>query len=228
MSSSHYNAMSWGHESILNFFEKERSTTSHIYPSEWFFLKQKMADNLSFLDIGCAKGGMANVLAENLQAFDYTGVDINADMIAAAKKRYPRQTFYQITEDDYTQLQGERFDIVLCLGILHLHESWRNTITEAWRHTKRYLILDLRETHQRSIEDKNASYFIMDFDNPAQPSTNVTLPYNIINNAEVLQTLHEICPDASRIAHYGYTQKLSALTVSPLKNVMTTVYCIEK
>jgi SAM-dependent methyltransferase len=228
MSSSHYNAMSWGHESILNFFEKERLTTSQIYPSEWFFLKQKMANNMSFLDIGCAKGGMANVLAENLQAFNYVGVDINPEMITSAQRRYPQHTFHQIEENDYSKLENESFDLVLCLGILHLHENWRNTIAEAWRHTKHYLILDLRETHKTSIENKNESYFIMDFDNPAQPSTDVTLPYNIINNTEVLQTLYDICPDATRIAHYGYTQKLSALTVSPLKSVMTTVYCIEK
>jgi ubiquinone/menaquinone biosynthesis C-methylase UbiE len=187
-----------------------------------------MANGMSFLDIGCAKGGMANVLAENLQIFNYVGVDINNDMIKAAKKRYPQHQFHQITENDYSPLQAERYDLVLCLGILHLHETWRNTIAEAWRHTKKYLILDLRETHHSSIENKSESYFIMDFDNPERPSTNVTLPYNIINNAEVLHTLHTICSDASRIAHYGYTQKLSALTVSPLKNVMTTVYCIER
>jgi cyclopropane fatty-acyl-phospholipid synthase-like methyltransferase len=60
---SEYNASAWGHESILNFFDKKRLTTQHIYPSEWFFLKDKIADDMSLLDIGCAKGGMANVLA---------------------------------------------------------------------------------------------------------------------------------------------------------------------
>jgi SAM-dependent methyltransferase len=223
-----YNSQAWGHESILNFFEKKRLTTSEIYPSEWFFLKDKIKDNISMLDIGCAKGGMANVLAENLNVFDYIGVDINPQMIAAAKARHPRHTFHQIKEEDYSILKNQQFDLVLCLGILHLHETWRNTIKEAWRHTKNCLILDLRETHLPSIENKSIAYFKMDFENVDNPTTDFILPYNIINSGESLTIINEICHDASRIAHYGYTQALSGLTVSPIKTVMANVYCIER
>lgn len=223
-----YNSQAWGHESILNFFDKKRLTTSQIYPSEWFFLKDKIKDNISMLDIGCAKGGMANVLAEHLNVFDYVGVDINPQMIAAAKVRHPRHTFYQIEEEDYSILKGIQFDLVLCLGILHLHESWRNTIREAWRHTRSSLILDLRESYLPSIEDKNIAYFKMDFDNADLPTTEYILPYNIINSSDALQSITEICDGAKRIAHYGYTQKLSELTVSPIKSVMANVYCIER
>ncbi|MES2218874.1 MAG: class I SAM-dependent methyltransferase [Pseudomonadota bacterium] len=225
---SEYNANAWGHESILNFFDKKRLTTQHIYPSEWFFLKDKIKDDISLLDIGCAKGGMANVLAENLANFNYVGVDINEQMIDAAKQRYPQHIFYQITEEDYSVLQGKQYDLVLCLGILHLHESWRNTIKEAWRHTRKCLILDLRETHLASIEDKKQAYFKMDFDNISNPTSNYILPYNIINTAEALRTIHEVCEDAAHIAHYGYTQALSGLAVSPIKKIMANVYCIER
>jgi ubiquinone/menaquinone biosynthesis C-methylase UbiE len=225
---SEYNASAWGHESILNFFDKKRLTTQHIYPSEWFFLKDKIADDMSLLDIGCAKGGMANVLAENLNKFNYVGVDINEQMIAAAKERYPQHVFYQITEQDYTVLAGNQYDLVLCLGILHLHEAWRQTIKEAWRHTRKCLILDLRETWLATIEDKKQSYFKMDFDNISDPTSNYILPYNIINSGEALLTIREICHDAQHIAHYGYTQNLSGLTVSPIKQVMANVYCIER
>jgi SAM-dependent methyltransferase len=225
---SQYNANAWGHESILNFFDKKRLTTQHIYPSEWFFLKDKIKDDITLLDIGCAKGGMANVLAENLQRFNYVGVDINEQMVAAAKERYPQHIFYQIAEEDYSILQGDQYDLVLCLGILHLHETWRNTIKEAWRHTRKCLILDLRETHLPTIEDKKQSYFKMDFDNVSNPTTDVVIPYNIINTGEALRVIHEICHDAQHIAHYGYTQALSGLTVSPLKKVMANVYCIER
>jgi 2-polyprenyl-3-methyl-5-hydroxy-6-metoxy-1,4-benzoquinol methylase len=223
-----YNATAWGHESILNFFDKKRLTTQHIYPSEWFFLKDKMQENISLLDIGCAKGGMANVLAENLKSFDYVGVDINEQMIAAAKQRYPQHVFYHITEQDYSLLKGQQYDLVLCLGILHLHEAWRNTIKEAWQHTKECLILDLRETHLPTIEDKSKAYFKMDFDNIHNPNSDYILPYNIINVAEALKTINEICVGARRIAHYGYTQDLSGLTVSPINKIMATVYCIER
>lgn len=222
------NATAWGHTSILNFFDKQRLTTDHIYPSEWFFLKDKMRNGMSVLDIGCAKGGMANVLAENLATFAYVGVDINAQMIASAQERYPEHQFHQITATDYSVLQARTFDLVVCLGILHLHETWRKTLEEAWRHTGGALILDLRETHLETIEDKEIAYFTMDFDNVKQPSTDFVLPYNIINTGVALQTIHTICADAKRISYYGYTQPLSGLTVSPIASVMATVYCIER
>jgi SAM-dependent methyltransferase len=223
-----YNASAWGHTSILNFFDRMRLTTSHIYPSEWFFLKDKLVENISVLDIGCAKGGMANVLAEHLKHFQYTGVDINAQMIATARERFPQHSFHQILEEDYSLLMDEKFDLVLCLGILHLHECWRSTIRLAWQHTKKSLILDLRETHLASIENKSEAYFKMDFDNTDNPDSDYILPYNIINTSEALAVINEICPDATRIAHYGYTQKLSKLTVSPIAAVMANVYCIER
>lgn len=223
-----YNARAWGHESILNFFDKNRSTTAAIYPSEWLFLRDKLVEGMSILDIGCAKGGMANVLSEHLKRFDYTGVDINQQMIDGAKKRFPTHQFYKIGEDNYSILGKAQYDLVLCLGILHLHETWRKTIAAAWSHTQGCLILDLRETHLNSIEDKKLAYFKMDFDDPDHPTSNFTLPYNIINTAEALKTIHDICGDAKKILHYGYTQSISKLAISPIQKVMANVYCIER
>lgn len=223
-----YNAMAWGHESILNYFDKNRQTTSDIYPSEWFFIREKLIEGMTVLDIGCAKGGMANVLSEHLQNFDYTGIDINQKMIDAAKKRYPNYHFYKINENDYSILGEARYDLVLCLGILHLHETWRHTISEAWSHTQGCLILDLRETYLSSIEDKKLAFFKMDFDNIENPTSDFTLPYNIINTAEALRTIHEICRDAKKILHYGYTHSVSKLAISPIQKVMANVYCIER
>jgi len=223
-----YNARAWGHKSILNYFDKKRLTTNDIYPSEWFFLKQKLHDGISVLDIGCAKGGMAHVLSEHIQSFSYVGVDINTHMIEAAQKRFPEHQFYNIHENDSSILGTTQYDLVLCLGLLHLHETWRDTINTAWIHTKGCLILDLRETHLATIENKKSSYFKMDFDNIFNPTSDYVLPYNIINTAEALHTINDICSDSTTILHYGYTQLVSELAVSPLKKVMANVYCIER
>lgn len=223
-----YNANAWGHESILSFFEKNRLTKNDIYPSEWFFLDKKIVNGINILDIGCAKGGMANILSECVQDFSYVGVDINAHMIESAKKKYPQHLFYQINEDDYSILGDTQYDLVICLGILHLHESWRHTIKVAWQHTQGSLILDLRETYHASIENKALAYFKMDFTNTNSITPNYFLPYNIINSTESLRTIHEICSDASKISYYGYTQAVSELAVSPIKKLMATVYCIER
>lgn len=225
---SQYNSEAWGHQSILNFFDHHRRTTKDIYPSEWFFIKDRLFEGMTILDIGCAKGGMANVISEHLRNFDYTGVDINQKMIDAAGKLYPQHRFYRILEEDYSVLGPSQYDLVLCLGILHLHEAWRKTIETAWAHTKKYLILDLRETYLPSIEDKTISYFKMDFDQIENPQSEYILPYNIINTGEALKTICEICKNAKNILHYGYTQNVSILAVGPIQKVMANVYCIER
>ena len=222
-------AHAWGHRSCLEFFETNRLTTKDIYPSEWFFLQKFFQEKISLLDIGCAKGGLANILSENLQEFYYIGIDINQQMILAAKTRYPQHHFYHIQEnDDYAILGEQLFDVVTCLGILHLHDAWKNTIRNAWQRTQRALILDLRETHGNTIEDKNLSYFSTNFDNPGEFHPAFTLPYHIINTSEALQIIQEICANAHQIYRYGYMHTISDLAVSPVSKIMTSVYCIEK
>lgn len=227
-----YNAKAWGHESILNFFDAHRLTTEHVYPSEWFFIQQKLRAGISVLDIGCAKGGFANILQEHLTSFSYVGVDINADMITAARQRHPKHQFHVIDNDNHHDdsdvLNSNRYDLVLCLGILHLHETWQRTLAYAWQHTQGCLIFDLRETHLATIEDKKIAYFKMDFDNGDEPHSSYTLPYNIINTGEALKTIYAICHNAAKITHFGYTQKISQLAISPIREVMANVYCIEK
>lgn len=224
-----HNASAWGHQSVLDFFDHQRLTTNHIYPSEWFFISQQLRPGMSILDIGCAKGGFANVLTEHLNDFTYVGVDINADMINAAKARHPHHQFHLIEENNYQCLRGQQFDLVLSLGILHLHETWRETIQLAWRHTAGAFIFDLRETHLETIEDKNIAHFKTDYDAPDVVQGDYLLPYNIINHTVALKNIHTLCGTAAKkISVFGYTQKISRLAVSPIQEVFANVYCIDK
>lgn len=222
------NAAAWGLPRVLDFFDSRRASTEEVYPSEWFFLKDHINEGVSVLDIGCAQGGFARVLGEHLARFSYTGVDINADMIARARDRHPGHTFHHVPEGDYAVLGNTRFDLVLVLGILHLHESWRDTVAAAWQYTGGCLILDLRETDGPSIEDKSVSYMKMDFHGGGDEHSAMTLPYNIINAGEALGTVTGLCEGAARISHYGYLHPVSSAAVCPVDRVMATTYCIER
>lgn len=222
------NADAWGLPRVLDFFAGHRNSAADVYPSEWFFLKDRLREGITVLDIGCAQGGFASVLKERLTAFEYTGIDINADMIARARALHPGAVFHHVREDDFSVLGSARFDLVLILGILHLHESWRNTIAAAWAHTHGSLILDLREIEGPSIEDKARSWFRMDFNGGGEDHGSVTLPYNIINAGEALAAVAGSCPDAAGISHYGYRHPVSRAAVTPVDTVMATVWCIER
>ena len=84
-------------------------------------------------------------------------------MIQRAKQKYPAHRFHLIQEADLSALQGETFNLVLCLGVLHLSRRWRELIRVAWNHTKNFLLLDMRETHLQSIEDETLCYIKREF-----------------------------------------------------------------
>lgn len=224
------NAEAWGLPSVLDFFDTARATTGQVYPSEWFFLKDRLREGMSVLDVGCAQGGFATVLGENLTTFRYTGIDISADMVERARARHPRHTFHQIGENtDWTALGEETFDLVLVLGILHLHEGWRDTIRRAWARTRACLLLDLREHEGATVEDKAKSYFRMDFgDHPDAQHQQTRLPYVLVNSAEALATVRTSTPDARRISHFGYLHPVSGSAVTPVSEAMANVWCIDR
>jgi len=220
------NSESWNQSNVVSFFDQNRSKSKDVYPSEWFFLKDQLKENLSVLDIGCAQGGFAGIIGEHLSNFNYTGIDISQEMIKKASKRYPEHTFHHINEADYSCLK-EKYDLTIVLGILHLHETWKNTIKAAWSSTKTSLILDLRETFEITIEDKKKSYFKMNINGENNVYSEV-LPYNLINSSEALEVINSICVGAKKISYYGYSQEPASTSIVPYKKIFATVYLIQK
>lgn len=218
-------ALPWDAPGWTEFYESRRVTTGDIYPSEWFFLESLLVEGISVLDIGCALGGLTSVMSEHLTRFDYTGVDISKSMIERAKQKYPNHSFYVIEEADLSVLSNKRFDLVVCLGVLHLSKKWRELVSAAWSRADVFL-LDLRETPGATCEDETISYYRMD----TLPGTtgSAHLPYNIINSGEALHTLVELCVDATGLCHYGYLSGVSAAAVTPIKTVMMNTYQIDK
>jgi SAM-dependent methyltransferase len=222
------NADAWGLPRVIEFFETRRAATTEVYPSEWHFLEGRLHEGVSVLDIGCAQGGFASIIGEHVGDFSYTGLDINAEMVRRAHHRHPRHTFHHVPEGDYSVLGEAHFELVLVLGILHLHETWRDTIAAAWRHTGQCLILDLRETDGSSIEDKSVSYMKMDFHGGGARHARATLPYNILNSTEASGIVSALCRGAGGVLEYGYEHPVTAAAVTPARQVTTRVYCIER
>ncbi len=225
---SDQNAQAWGLPGVLDFYETSRTTTSDIYLSEWIFIKDCLREGISVLDVGCAQAGFANILAENLNDFSYTGIDISAQMIDKARQKHPLHRFHVIENQDYTPLNGQEFDLVLSLGILHLHEDWRDTIAHSWAHTKGSLILDLRESAEPTLEDKNRSYFRMDFGGGDARHKATHLPYNIINTSDALSDISRLCAGSSKLSQFGYRHPVSPSATTPVSDVMAMTYCIER
>jgi len=219
----------WCHDSVIRYYEEHRHTTSHVYPSEWCFLKELLEENMSILDIGCALGGFASITGEHLGRFMYTGVDISPAMIRRARERHPAHAFHCIEEADLSVLRQHTYDLVLCMGILHLSKTWRELIQAAWRHTKRHLLMDLRESTSPTIEGEGKSYMrVANLDLSNSDGSRWRLPYIIVNHTEALGTVMSLCQGMRSLRYYGYLHAVSQEAVCPVKQVMMNVYCIEK
>lgn len=222
------NDKAWSLPSIVNYFQGRRKSTQDIYPSEWVFLKDILKEGISILDVGCAVGGFAKAVGENLKQYSYTGMDISAAMIDEAKRNLPQHRFFHVNENDFSCVRREKFDLVLCLGILPLSEHWRETIEEAWKATRHYLLLDIREHTGPSIEDKKTSFLKMDFGGVAVDAHSPTLPYNVINSCESVDTILRLCPNYARLSRHGYLHPVTGSATCPIQQVFMNTYLVEK
>lgn len=219
------NAAAWGLPGVLDYFRGNRRATSDVYPSEWYFLKDRLREGMTILDVGCAQGGFAGIVAEHVNAFTYVGTEINPEMVAIAKAKYPHHQFHLVREGAFSLPNAKRFDVVLVLGILHLHETWRETLRSAWSYTEADMIFDLRETTGQTVEDIERSYMKMDFGGGDSRHSQSRVPYIVVNESEAAQTVRSICSDSTKIDCYGYAHKASPSAVTPFDQITTRVWC---
>ncbi len=225
--SSDANAKAWSLDAVVKHFMGRRNDVSGMYPSEWVFLKDAIREGVSVLDVGCAVGGFAGVLRQCVKSFSYTGIDISPSMIAEAKQAYPDQRFFHVAENDFSNVAGEQFDLVLCLGILPLSENWRDTIRGAWDATKTSggLLIDIRETTGSTLEDKATSYLNMNLDGNNPENEKARLPYNVIEVGESIETVRSLCTGHRKSSRHSYVHPVTGSAICPLKEVwMTTMF----
>lgn len=72
-------------------------------------------DNKSVLDIGCGTGDLIPLLEERCSNFKYRGIDINADFITEAKKRYPSHNF---SSGEFLCAKNKAADYIFASGVL--------------------------------------------------------------------------------------------------------------
>jgi len=72
--------------------------------------EHKRLDGNSLLDVACGTGGHVPYLSDD---FAYEGLDLDPEMLALSRKRFPDVIFHQGDMVDFTL--GRQFDIVTCL-----------------------------------------------------------------------------------------------------------------
>lgn len=203
---------------VVNRFDTERP----LYESEWLMLQYALDRGIeTALDVGCAQGNLFNILRGyySLNKPDYTGLDTCPEMIAKARNNHPYHQFHCIPPGDFSCLNGQTYDLVTCLGFLHLTADWKETLREAWKHTKRFLVFDLRESAAPSIEDIRRSYV---------EQNGSRIPYNVIGSSEALREAVSLAQEPKEIRRFGYMIKPDPEAKLILTKIMASVFLVEK
>lgn len=72
-------------------------------------------DELHLLDLGCGTGAILNHLPQSVH---YRGVDISAEYVNAAQGRNRKMAEFVCADIEQYETE-DRFDIILCIGVLH-------------------------------------------------------------------------------------------------------------
>ncbi|MER5866235.1 class I SAM-dependent methyltransferase [Kitasatospora sp. NPDC002040] len=116
----------------------------------------------SVLDVGCGTGRDLALLTERMRIPRAVGLDLQPDMLAHARARHPHLEFHQgdIRDADL----GERFDLLLCVGLvlsnLHRSEDLAAATAGLARHAApgALLLLELAHGTARPAPDLPSAY----------------------------------------------------------------------
>jgi hypothetical protein len=142
------------------FFSPEEDKLDNYFQStKYFFTKDLVVDNMSFLDIGGAGGGLAAAVNNEIATIKATIVDPDSNVIALGKKKYPHFNFVNGFFPDAMK-QNDKFDYVSMQALFPQIPDWKAMLLSLRNVAKKYLnismILKLDGT---TIVDKDISYF---------------------------------------------------------------------
>lgn len=205
------------------YIEHGRKKWNQLYPSVQYYLKKVKLTGQRVLEIGCAAGGMYEIMKDRFGKLDYTGMDIGAAEIAHARKQYSEAKFFK---GDFlsNKFPNDSFDTVCAFQVINHQPRYREFIKEMFRVAKKCVIFDARIQYDfPTIVDLDSSYLYYH----GSGQRNYFTPFNFY---EIFNYLHHEGLKAKKISVYGYyaPNKTSAFIMIPKNKLIAGAFCIEK
>lgn len=215
---------------ISDFYKSNRMSYDDFYESEKKIIEAILnkSDKKSILDIGCACGGLGKALSEQFNISSYTGIDINKEAIDWAKEHNKLPIQFDYIYGDILHLNPDKADIVFSLGCADWNIETKSIIQKSWENVKEggYLILSLRLTNQKSINNINESYQYIDFFN--KNTTKEKANYVVFNIFDTFKIFNTLEPNPSLVNAYGYYGKPSHSAKTPYNKLLFSVFALKK
>lgn len=223
-------------DGIVNCFDGYRDKWEDFYPSEkWAF--QTLADQRQgrlgrILDVGCAIGGLGLALSSRFVVEDYTGIDINPQVIERAQNNLERfsvpANFHCEDILDVRQLPKASFDIVISLSCADWNIATRQMIDSSWDYVRPggSFVMSVRLTDREGLNDFTRSHQTIAFDEKGDVVESAN--YVVFNWREYLALCQALRPSPNRIRGYGYWGEPASNAVTPYQRLVFGVVIIQQ
>ena len=99
-----------------------------------------LADISSLLDVGCCSGDWLNFAVNHRRIQRHLGIDIAANRIAEAKRRFPHLSLEVATAEDLVSKEWS-FDSVTCFEVLEHVPEWRDVFQSLFTVGRRQVLI---------------------------------------------------------------------------------------
>ncbi len=220
---------------LAQFFTGYRDKWEDFYPSEHWAFEKIIAIRKTFgrvLDVGCGMGGLGLGLSSRCPMRSYLGVDINAQVIAAAQTLKARfKVPAQFKCCDILEAKGvpkAAFDTVFSLSCADWNIETGKIIGRCWQYVKPggFFVISLRLSPGPGINNIKKSYQPFAWDEKGRPAEIAN--YVVFNAGAFWRMVEGFQPRPSHVYGYGYWGPPSKTAVTPYKKLVFGVIVIQK
>ncbi len=218
----------YGTDRLERYFSQNRVRWDQFYESERVVIERIWPGGAPvMLDIGCGCGGLGLALGERFGADRYTGVEINPEAAASARRLYPEARilngdFLELNEDC---LAPDSFDMVFSLSCIDWNLAFDAMFAKAWTMVKPggVFVASFRLTKQEGVNDVSKSYQYINYDGSLEGEI---APYVVFNAADLMHRVRML--GGRRVFAYGYYGAPSRTAVTPYEELCFAVLAISK
>lgn len=217
------NTPEWAqHPELVEFYTRYRSRPEDLYPSERRFLPWLAQQSASVLDAGCAAGGFSNIWRHYRSDVAYSGIDVSASLVDAARRLHPDLRFVQANLAAGCELPDRAATTVQALGWLFWEPEYVRTMAELWRLADRYLFFDLRlvQHEKDAAPARQRVAYSGDWDGKT------TTPYITVAWPHIARLIVQLRPRT--VYAYGYWGKPADTVERVAGDVCFSVFVLEK
>ena len=218
-------AKEWSTSSALEYYSKNRHEISDLYPSEKVFLPRVLFPGAKVLDIGCASGGLYNIMRTMEPAIEFTGIDISEAVVDLARRNYPEARF-EVGEGSEMPYEDGTFDLVHCTSLFCIEPHYEEIIRVMYRVSNRFVLVDMRLLKGIGNDwDIEKSYYDIQF---SGETVQGKVPYVVSDVDEVANFVLGLDPKPKAIRGTGYFHEVAKEAHTPFKEACMSILLIQK